>query len=122
MKLSLPRGSGDKGDPVSQREMVPAVGCPPRARSARQRFPPPSSGFRHRAIGWLAGCVVVGTAGLAGGCGGSATTRGEAKAGAATQVKVIELQPIDLRREVEAVGTLAARDETVVSAEVEGRV
>jgi multidrug efflux pump subunit AcrA (membrane-fusion protein) len=35
---------------------------------------------------------------------------------------VVQLQPTDLRREVEAVGTLAARDETVVSAEVEGRV
>lgn len=32
------------------------------------------------------------------------------------------MQPTDLRREVEAVGTLAARDETIVSAEVEGRV
>lgn len=72
-------------------------------------------------IGWLAGCVIVAAAGLSGACGGSATTR-ETKAGAATQVNVIQLQPTDVRREVEAVGTLAARDETVVSAEVEGRV
>ena len=37
-------------------------------------------------------------------------------------VNVVRIEPLELRREVEAVGTLAARDETVVSAEVEARV
>ena len=42
--------------------------------------------------------------------------------GDALPVNMIKVEPLELRREVEAVGTLAARDETVVSAEVEARV
>jgi RND family efflux transporter MFP subunit len=37
-------------------------------------------------------------------------------------VKVMQVERIELRREVEAVGTLAAKDQAVVSAEVGGRV
>lgn len=37
-------------------------------------------------------------------------------------VKVMQVERIELRREVEAVGTLAAKDQAVVSAEVAGRV
>ena len=86
-----------------------------------QHVPLPSS-YRRASRIRLAGWVVVAAAGLAGACGGSATTRGDAKTGAATPVKVIQVEATDLRREVEAVGTLAAQDETIVSAEVEGRV
>ena len=56
----------------------------------------------------------------AAGCGGEAqATKGAADALA---VNVTQVQRIDLRREVEAVGTLAAKDQAVVSAEVAGRV
>lgn len=55
-------------------------------------------------------------------CGGSATARNAASVSEALPVHVITVDLTEVRREVEAVGTLAARDETVVSAEVEARV
>jgi RND family efflux transporter MFP subunit len=54
--------------------------------------------------------------------GCTAAGKPAANGGDALPVNVVTLQPLELRREVEAVGTLAARDETVVSAEVEARV
>lgn len=70
---------------------------------------------------WLLVGVTAAAAGFAA-CGGSATGRTAANGDDALPVNVVQVQPIELRREVEAVGTLAARDETVVSAEVEARV
>ena len=55
-------------------------------------------------------------------CSGSAETNRSAKTPDAPAVPVMEVQATDVPREVEAVGTLNAQDETVVSAEVEGRV
>ena len=55
-------------------------------------------------------------------CSGSAKGRSEGKGGDALPVNVVEVRQMELPREVEAVGTLNARDETVVSAEVEARV
>jgi RND family efflux transporter MFP subunit len=55
-------------------------------------------------------------------CGGTASGKAPANAADALPVTVVQVNPLELRREVEAVGTLAARDETVVSAEVEARV
>jgi membrane fusion protein (multidrug efflux system) len=55
-------------------------------------------------------------------CGGSASGKGARDEGEGLPVNVLQVNVLELRREVEAVGTLAARDETVVSAEVEGRV
>jgi RND family efflux transporter MFP subunit len=52
----------------------------------------------------------------------SASGKPAANGGEALPVNVVKVDPLELRREVEAVGTLAARDETVVSAEVEARV
>jgi RND family efflux transporter MFP subunit len=57
-----------------------------------------------------------------GACGGTANGAASDKADQALPVTVMQTQLIELRREVEVVGTLAARDEAVVSAEVEGRV
>lgn len=65
----------------------------------------------------LAAAVVT----LSTACGGSASGKG----GASTNdvpVNVITVAPMEVRREVEAVGTLGARDETIVSSEVEARV
>jgi membrane fusion protein (multidrug efflux system) len=58
----------------------------------------------------------------AGACSGSAESGRAGKADDALQVAVVEVQAVDVPREVEAVGTLNAQDEAVVSAEVEGRV
>jgi membrane fusion protein, multidrug efflux system len=55
-------------------------------------------------------------------CGGSAKGRTADGTAAALGVDVLQVQLVEMRREVEAVGTLAARDEAVVSAEVAGRV
>lgn len=52
----------------------------------------------------------------------SASGKPAANGGDALPVNVVQVHPLELRREVEAVGTLAAQDETVVSAEVEARV
>src|SRR3954452_7683867 len=49
-----------------------------------------------------------------------ATRKPDAKEG--LPVKVMQVERIELRREVEAVGTLAAKDQAIVSAEVGGRV
>ena len=67
-----------------------------------------------------AGALAVAAVLAASGC----TAQGKnktAEAGGAP-VNVLEVRRVELRREVEAVGTLAARDQTVVSAEVGGRV
>ena len=55
------------------------------------------------------------------GCGGAAeaTKKGDKDP---LPVKMTRVQRVDLRRDVEAVGTLAAKDQAVVSAEVAGRV
>jgi len=66
--------------------------------------------------------MVTGLALAAAGCGDAAQAK---KAGADAQglpVNVVSVQRIELRREVEAVGTLAAKDQAVISAEVAGRV
>jgi membrane fusion protein, multidrug efflux system len=57
---------------------------------------------------------------LAAGCSGAAQAK--KSAADAVPVNVMQVQRVELRREVEAVGTLAARDQAVVSAEVAGRV
>lgn len=55
-------------------------------------------------------------------CRGGATGRDAAKAGDPLAVTVVHVETVELRREVDAVGTLAARDEAVISSEVEARV
>jgi len=55
-------------------------------------------------------------------CSGTATGKSGSGSGDAVAVNVIEVKPLEIRREIEAVGTLGARDETVVSSEVEARV
>lgn len=58
---------------------------------------------------------------LSAACSGSADA-GKSKPDDAVPVNVVAVQAVDIPREVEAVGTLGAQDETVVSAEVEARV
>lgn len=58
---------------------------------------------------------------LSAACSGSADA-GKSKSDDAVAVNVVAVQAVDIPREVEAVGTLGAQDETVVSAEVEARV
>jgi multidrug efflux pump subunit AcrA (membrane-fusion protein) len=67
------------------------------------------------------GVVLVAAAALSG-CSGSAESGGAGATADALAVTVVEVRPVDVPREVEAVGTLNAQDETVVSAEVEARV
>jgi RND family efflux transporter MFP subunit len=78
------------------------------------------SGIRGCRWAHAAGSLAAGTLLAATACGGAA----QAKKGAsdALPVNVVQVQRIELRREVEAVGTLAAKDQAVVSAEVAGRV
>lgn len=67
------------------------------------------------------GLIVLGAA-------ASAACRGSAESGRGGQkddtlpVTVVEVRAVDVPREVEAVGTLHAHDETMISAEVEARV
>jgi multidrug efflux pump subunit AcrA (membrane-fusion protein) len=69
--------------------------------------------------------VAIGAAGaaalIAAACGGAAqaTKKSEAEG---VPVKMAQVERIELRRSVEAVGTLAAHDQATVSAEVSGRV
>jgi len=69
--------------------------------------------------------VIVTTLGAAAiglaGCGGTAQAK-KTDAADTLPVKTTEVQRIELRRSVEAVGTLAAHDQATVSAEVAGRV
>ena len=83
--------------------------------------------FRERVGAVLRGrrviAAVLVAAGLAASaCSNTATGKSSGNGTDALPVNVIKVNPLELRREIEAVGTLAARDETVVSAEVEGRV
>jgi membrane fusion protein (multidrug efflux system) len=71
--------------------------------------------WRH-AAGSLAAAVLLAAAA----CGGGAQAKKITSD--ALPVNVVQVQRIELRREVEAVGTLAAKDQAVVSAEVAGRV
>ena len=71
---------------------------------------------RRHGSGLLAVAILLSAA-----CRGSADT-GAATAGDTLPVNVVTVQAVDVPREIEAVGTLGARDETVVSAEVEARV
>lgn len=66
-------------------------------------------------------CLTLTTILAVGGCGGSAKGRTENGA-AALPVNVLQVSQVELRRDVEAVGTLAAHDEAIISAEVEARV
>ena len=66
-------------------------------------------------------CLALTTILAVSGCGGSAKGRTENGAGA-LPVNVLQVSQVELRRDVEAVGTLAAHDEAIVSAEVEARV
>jgi RND family efflux transporter MFP subunit len=59
---------------------------------------------------------------LAAGCGDAAQAKKAATEGQGVPVNVVAVQRIELRREVEAVGTLAAKDQATISAEVAGRV
>jgi membrane fusion protein (multidrug efflux system) len=68
------------------------------------------------------GAIALAASLIATACGGSMTGKAAADADDALPVDVVQVNPLELRREVEAVGTLAARDETTVSAEVEARV
>lgn len=56
------------------------------------------------------------------GCGGAAEATKKSDGKEAVAVSTVEVQRIELRRDVEAVGTLAAKDQAVISAEVAGRV
>jgi multidrug efflux pump subunit AcrA (membrane-fusion protein) len=58
----------------------------------------------------------------AAGCGGAAEANRKTDGKDPLPVKVMQVERIELRREVEAVGTLAAKDQAIVSAEVGGRV
>jgi RND family efflux transporter MFP subunit len=74
-----------------------------------------------RRRGWpaaLAAGLMLATAG----CGGSAQAKKGGADALGVPVNVVSVQRIELRREVEAVGTLAAKDQAVISAEVAGRV
>jgi len=55
-------------------------------------------------------------------CGGAAEATKKSDGKDAVQVTTVPVERIELRREVEAVGTLAAKDQAVISAEVAGRV
>jgi membrane fusion protein, multidrug efflux system len=55
-------------------------------------------------------------------CGGTAQASKKSDAGDALPVKVVQVERVELRRSVEAVGTLAAHEQATVSAEVAGRV
>lgn len=55
-------------------------------------------------------------------CGGAAEATKKSDGKDAVAVKTVEVQRLELRREVESVGTLAAKDQAVISAEVAGRV
>jgi membrane fusion protein (multidrug efflux system) len=55
-------------------------------------------------------------------CNGAAAGKAGAKESDAVPVNVMAATPVEMHREIEAVGTLGARDETVVSSEVEARV
>jgi RND family efflux transporter MFP subunit len=85
---------------------------------------PQRGGWPH-GIGRIRRAPAVAAAGLLlaiAGCDGAAQAnkKGDAKDG--LPVKVMQVERIELRREVEAVGTLAAKDQAVISAEVGGRV
>jgi multidrug efflux pump subunit AcrA (membrane-fusion protein) len=54
-------------------------------------------------------------------CGGAEATR-QSDGRAPLAVKTVAVERIELRRDVEVVGTLAAKDHAVISAEVSGRV
>ncbi|MBW8869111.1 MAG: hypothetical protein JF610_17570, partial [Acidobacteria bacterium] len=72
--------------------------------------------LRHFSLAALAAVL-----GAAAGCDSAqATRKPDAKEG--LPVKVTQVERIELRRDVEAVGTLAAKDQAVISAEVGGRV
>jgi len=71
----------------------------------------------------LAFALVIGVAGCAGVAGCSRDPGAQAAEGdKARPVRTEQAQIRDVRRQVEVVGTLAAREEVVVSAEVDGRV
>lgn len=75
----------------------------------------PGCRWRHAAGSLAAAVLLAATA-----CGGAAQAKKSTSD--ALPVNVVQVQRIELRREVEAVGTLAAKDQAVVSAEVAGRV
>ena len=66
--------------------------------------------------------LAAGLALVAAGCGDAAQAKKAAADAQGLPVNVVSVQRIELRREVEAVGTLAAKDQAVISAEVAGRV
>lgn len=74
--------------------------------------------FMKKTLGSMLAIVLLSTAA----CRGAATGRAAANAGDPLAVTVVQVETVELRREVEAVGTLAARDEAVISSEVEARV
>lgn len=78
------------------------------------------SGIRGCRWAHAAGSLAAGTLLAATACGGAAQAKKSTSD--ALPVNVVQVQRIELRREVEAVGTLAAKDQAVVSAEVAGRV
>ena len=76
---------------------------------------------RYRMVSF-GGPALLGLVVTVGACSGSAESGRAGKADDALQVAVVEVQAVNVPREVEAVGTLNAQDEAVISAEVEGRV
>ena len=72
--------------------------------------------------GWSAAvrCLTLATIPAVIGCGGSA--KSQTDGAGPLPVNVLQVNLVELRRDVEAVGTLAAHDEATVSAEVEARV
>jgi membrane fusion protein, multidrug efflux system len=84
----------------------------------RQRGPAPR---RSRAPG-PAGLAAAVLLAAAAGCGGAAEATKKTDGKAPLPVKTVRVERIELRREVQAVGTLAAKDQAVISAEASGRV
>ena len=76
--------------------------------------------MRTNRIAAVAGAALAALAAAA--CGGTAQASKTSDAGDALSVKVTQVERVELRRSVEAVGTLAAHDQATVSAEVAGRV
>ena len=82
----------------------------------------PQPGHRLALTRPLLGVTAIAALMAAAACGGAATGRAASNGADPLPVDVVQVEAAELRREVEAVGTLAARDEAVISSEVEARV
>src|SRR5690242_19065904 len=73
---------------------------------------------RHRRTALVLALPTLTLAAALTGCSGSAESNRAAKSTDALPVTVTDVRAVEMPREVEAVGTLNAKDETIVSAEV----